>query len=52
MNYDRGKMEGEPLMIAGDGADESRRKRRRLILALVAVLVGQQLAEAYLSLTV
>jgi RND family efflux transporter MFP subunit len=46
MNYERGMMEGEPLMIADEGADVSRRKRRRLILALVGVLVVAAVAWA------
>lgn len=46
MNYERGMMEGEPLLIADEGADVARRKRRRLILALVAVLVVAAIAWA------
>ena len=46
MNYERGMMEGEPLMIADAGVDETRRRRRRLILALVAVVVVAAIAWA------
>lgn len=46
MNYESGMMEGEPLMIADESGDVARRKRRRLILALAAVLVVAAIAWA------